>query len=225
MKKVVIGLLFGLFFMGQCMAIALGELQVKSHLNSPLEASLDIHSVGDLKLSDVKVSMAPIACYEYLGMTPPNWLDKIEVSVLDADKETPRIKIKTKEPITDLYANLVVQLRWAEYVLTKRFIVLFEPSTPIASEIKETDVLLAQQKIVEKLGQLEERIGALAHLNQELVNQNESLRQQMLKMAKQQEEANKIKPVAFHRVEPTLFFDLMDKNPTHFAIHTLQAFF
>jgi len=110
------------------LALGLGELQMQSFLNEPLQAELTILDTRELTADDIRIRLAGIDEFERLGVDRSYFLTSIEFEI-DLDPSTGRgvIRLTTEDAVLEPYLNLVVEARWPNGRVLREYTVLVDP--------------------------------------------------------------------------------------------------
>lgn len=177
-----------LLFMSPCLALHLGDIKVDSYLNEPLKAKIDID--GEKENEPFSAFLADRKTYETLLKEAPSWLEKVKVGIAD-EKAKSFITLSTTEPIYDLFAELIVNAKIKDEILTKQYTLLLSPRDLIKQEAK-TNVPKQkeranfnqeiEQKILQRIGELEKQIVTLNEVNQDIAKKYEFIKNQNEKL-------------------------------------------
>jgi len=114
-----------LFAMGQAWAVALGKIEVTSHLGETFFAEAPIQLDAGEKISDVSVELAAPSDYQILEVFRDAALSKLSVEVVN-DLRGPRAVIKSTEAVDTPYFNLVLKLRYGHATNFKKYPVFLD---------------------------------------------------------------------------------------------------
>ena len=112
----------GLSLSSQLLALGLGEMTLKSALNQPLNAEVELVDVADLSKWEIKPSLASTEDFERAGVDRLFFLTKIKFKV-DGDS----LVLTTREPVTEPFLNFLVELNWPSGRVLREYTVLLDP--------------------------------------------------------------------------------------------------
>jgi len=117
-------LIAGLVASSQLMALGLGELELKSALNQPLQAEIELIDSGDLSDDEIKSALANAEDFERAGVERVFFLTKIRFRV-----EGNKITLTTREPVNEPFLNFLVELNWPSGRALREYTLLLDPPT------------------------------------------------------------------------------------------------
>ena len=112
----------------QVNALGLGEIQVNSALNEPLDAEIKLTQVRDLSPLQIQPRMASLD--EYATSTDgrqSRYLRDIQFQVLVSPEGTGRIRLKSTEPVQEPFLNFMVEVNWPSGRLVREYTLLLDP--------------------------------------------------------------------------------------------------
>ena len=126
-------------------AAGLGKLSVFSALGEPLKAEIEVLEANAQELSALSASLASFEAYQAQGIAHAAIHSSVALELGKKSNGTPIIKVKTMQPVTDPFLDLLVQLDWATGRLQREYTVLLDPPgykqedsadvTPASSEL------------------------------------------------------------------------------------------
>jgi len=133
MKKWLMFLLIGLM-PATSFALGLGPITMKSALNQPLDATIDIHSVQKGDLDGLSVKIASEEDFKRVSVEKSSFLSRIEFKVVKKGESGGYIQLSTKAPVTEPYLDFLIDARWPRGRELKEYTVLVDPPVLIAEE-------------------------------------------------------------------------------------------
>lgn len=130
------------------MALGLGELELESFLNEPLNASVDLLNTGSLHQDEIKVRLATREDFERMGLERAYFLTNIEFEVVMDSSGRGHIKMSSDEPVLEPYLDFLVEARWPSGRLLREYTVLIDP--PVFAE--SSNVVSASKRVEEVEG-------------------------------------------------------------------------
>lgn len=108
-------------------AAGLGKLTVISGLGEPLNAEIDLLSTTPEELSTLTADIAPEEAYAVQGLERSALHNSIEIEVSKKPDGTPILKLSTRQPISDPFLDMLVQVDWATGRLLREYTILLDP--------------------------------------------------------------------------------------------------
>lgn len=129
-----------LAMMTPAMAVALGvgDYELNSYLNQPLEMEVSLHEVGDLSAEEILVSLAPQSEFDAAGVERSYFLNRLEFSVEMTGQDEAILHVTTDQPVREPYLNFLVEFLWPTGRLMREYTVLLDP--PSFSDTSTTSV-------------------------------------------------------------------------------------
>ena len=118
-----------LAMMTPAMAVALGvgEYELNSYLNQPLEMEVSLHEVGDLSAEEILVNLAPQSEFDSAGVERSYFLNRLEFSVELTGGDEAVLYVTTDQPVREPYLNFLVEFLWPTGRLMREYTVLLDP--------------------------------------------------------------------------------------------------
>ena len=109
-------------------ALGLGDIEVNSFLNQPLDAKIEVLSARGGEIDDLLVSLASREAFTRAGLERPRHLNDLKFSVVkDETGETAVIMVTTHSAIKEPFLNFLVEADWSKGRLLREFTVLLDP--------------------------------------------------------------------------------------------------
>ncbi len=108
-------------------AAGLGKLNVISGLGEPLKADIELLSVTAEELSSINATIAPIQAYQDQGLEKPASHNDIKIEVAKNARGMPVLKLRSVQPITDAFLDMLIQVDWSSGRLLREYTVLLDP--------------------------------------------------------------------------------------------------
>ncbi|MEJ2609937.1 MAG: FimV/HubP family polar landmark protein [Candidatus Thiodiazotropha sp.] len=109
------------------LALGLGEIHPQSALNQSFKADIDLLSVTQEELQDIRVSLASMEVFEKAGMDRPYLLTNLKFTPQLTASGKPVISITSKDPIREPFLNFLIEINWPKGRLVREFTVLLDP--------------------------------------------------------------------------------------------------
>lgn len=112
---------------GVAAALGVGEYQLNSYLNQPLDMDVSLHEVGDLSAEEILVNLAPQSEFDAAGVDRSYFLNRLEFSVELQEGDKAQLHISTDQPVREPYLNFLVEFLWPTGRLMREYTVLLDP--------------------------------------------------------------------------------------------------
>jgi pilus assembly protein FimV len=118
-------------------ALGLGDIEINSVLNNPLQAVVELTSATDAELEELKVSIASSEAFARAGVTRAGILSGFTFSAERTPAGKPVIRISTTEPVREAFLEFLLEVAWSRGRLVRQYTVLVDPpytmpATPVA---------------------------------------------------------------------------------------------
>lgn len=117
---------------GVAQALGLGEIELQSYLNEPLNAEIGLRKSEGIAPGDVFVNIAPQSAFERVGIDRNFFLTKLNFQVTTAPDGNLVVNVSTREPLREPYLNFLVEVTWPSGRLMREYAVLVDP--PVYAE-------------------------------------------------------------------------------------------
>ncbi len=111
------GLLFG---------FELGNLQLNSFLNQPLDAEIKLVNVDASLLQDLQIKLADAAVYESMGVTYDSGVAQAKLVVELLTDGQYVIRLQTVNDLTEPFINLLLEMNWSSGTLLREFAAILD---------------------------------------------------------------------------------------------------
>ena len=102
----------GLLSPGMAAALGLGEISLKSYLNEPLSAEVQLLEIGDLDPSQIRVRLATREDFSRAGVERAYFLTSLKFEVVGEGADSARLVITSPDPVREPYLDFIVEARW-----------------------------------------------------------------------------------------------------------------
>ena len=119
-------------------ALGLGDIVLHSALNEPLDAEIELLSVGRGDVEDINVTLAKSDDFARAGLDRPFWLSKLRFRVQADPDGKARVKVTTRQPIREPFLNFLLEVNWPKGRLLREYTVLLDP--PVYSAVASARV-------------------------------------------------------------------------------------
>ena len=123
-------------YVGVASALGLGELELDSALNQPLDATIFLQGGENLEPSDIRVSLADAAAFRSAGLDRPHFLTELRFTpTLENNRLV--VRVQSPGPVREPYLNFLVELRRPNGRLLREYTLLLDPpmyQPPVVSQ-------------------------------------------------------------------------------------------
>ena len=126
---------------GVAAALGVGDYQLHSYLNQPLDMDVSLHEVGDLSAEEILVNLAPQSEFDAAGVDRSYFLNRLEFSVEFQDGDKAQLHISTDQPVREPYLNFLVEFLWPTGRLMREYTVLLDPPSFADSTVTAAPVI------------------------------------------------------------------------------------
>jgi pilus assembly protein FimV len=120
-------------------ALGLGDINVKSFLNQPLNAEVELLNVRDLTAQEILPGLATKDDFARAGVDRNYFLTGLRYEVVVRDNGTAFVKVTSHKPVREPFLNFLVEVHWPAGRLLREYTLLLDPPTfsdDIASSVK-----------------------------------------------------------------------------------------
>ncbi|HMW50413.1 MAG TPA: hypothetical protein PKC70_19110, partial [Cellvibrionaceae bacterium] len=111
------------------MGLGLGEIKLKSTLNQPLYAEIQLTQTKDLTDREILVGLASAADFARVGVERPGFLGDLKFQVVMDPGKGPLVRITSSKAVVEPYLNFIVQAQWPSGKLLREYTVLVDLPT------------------------------------------------------------------------------------------------
>jgi pilus assembly protein FimV len=109
------------------MALGLGDIHLKSTLNAPLDAEIDLVGAAPEDLQGLKASIASRDNFLRYGLDYPAFVSGVKLQIGKSADGRDVIQLHSADPVTEPFATLLVEVNWARGHLLHEYTVLLDP--------------------------------------------------------------------------------------------------
>ncbi|WP_372985285.1 FimV/HubP family polar landmark protein [Marinobacter sp.] len=117
---------------GVAQALGLGEIELQSYLNEPLDAEIVLPQSRGVSPGDVLVNIASDTAYERVGLDRNQFLSKLRFEIVTGTDGNLVVNVSSREPLREPYLNFLLELSWPNGRLMREYAVLVDP--PVYAE-------------------------------------------------------------------------------------------
>lgn len=113
----------------QADALVLGDIDLHSYLNQPLDASIKVLPEQAVRLNEVHVGLATRRDFEKAGIEQRPLPGVIGFKVTEGADGIPVIRLSSREPIKEPLLDFIIEVSWPNGHLLREYTVFLDPST------------------------------------------------------------------------------------------------
>mgnify|MGYP001821839850 CR=1 FL=1 len=112
---------------GNALALGLGDIELKSALNQPLDAEIELLSATDAELEELKVAIGSPDSFARAGIDRPVFLSKLRFDVARNDQGEPVIQVSSRDLVQEPFLDFILEVSWSKGRLVREYTVLVDP--------------------------------------------------------------------------------------------------
>ncbi len=109
------------------MALGLGDIEMRSALNQPLDAEIVLNSVQADELDGLIVQLASREAFERAGIEKSPVLSALKFSVNQKADGTHYIKVGSRGPVVEPFLNFLLEVDWPRGRMVREYTILLDP--------------------------------------------------------------------------------------------------
>ena len=125
-RYVVFVLVLAAMMPGGAMALGLGDIHLKSPLNAPLDAEIDLTATAE-EIRGLKVALASRESFSRYGLDYPAFLDSVTLVPAKAADGHDVLQVRSTAVVTEPFATLLIEATWPRGRLVREYTVLLDP--------------------------------------------------------------------------------------------------
>ncbi len=130
LRKLVLACGFASFALSNyASALGLGEVKLKSTLNQPLSAEVQLLDTKGLSPEQIIVSLASVGDFERNGLDFSHFYSEFKFEVALDNPSGPVVRITSRNPVREPYLNFLVEARWTSGRLLREYTLLMDLPT------------------------------------------------------------------------------------------------
>lgn len=108
-------------------ALGLGNLELHSALNQPLNADIKLFSTQPAELDGMQIGLASNEMFEQAGVDRPQWLSQLKFSITKDASGQPRINVTSSQPVQEPFVTFLLEVNWSDGRLVREYTLLLDP--------------------------------------------------------------------------------------------------
>jgi pilus assembly protein FimV len=130
LRKLVLACGFASFALSNyASALGLGEVKLKSTLNQPLSAEVQLLDTKGLSPEQIIVSLASVSDFERNGLDFTHFYSELKFEVVLDNPSGPVVRITSRNPVREPYLNFLVEAKWTSGRLLREYTLLMDLPT------------------------------------------------------------------------------------------------
>jgi len=136
--------MLGALATGNVVALGLGEIDLKSSLNQPLSAEVELLSATDAELAELKITIGSTAAFDNAGIERPLFLTKLRFDVKTKPDGTSVIRITSRDAVQEPFLDFLLELSWSKGRVLREYTVLVDPPVTMPAAAPALQAPVAQ---------------------------------------------------------------------------------
>ncbi len=133
-KKWLIAIASTLLYAPMTWALGLGEIEIKSKLNQPLDAEIEITSASSSELKDVVFSIPDVDVFARYNLDRPQVLNSVRFIVENRGSANKIIRLASNQVVKDPFLTFLIQADWPQGRMLREYTVLVDPPLFVPSQ-------------------------------------------------------------------------------------------
>jgi pilus assembly protein FimV len=123
-------------------ALGMGQIQIRSALNQPLNAQIELTAAAGYEYEKLSARLASAQAFAQSGLDRPGFLSDLQFSIQPRPDGGAFIQVTSRRPIREPIVNFLLELEWPQGRLVREFAVFLDPSpTGIAPPVQPVAAL------------------------------------------------------------------------------------
>lgn len=127
--------LLGMLLTNTVLALGLGEIKLNSSLNEPLDAEVQLTSIGELTDIEILVGLGSPRDFDNAGVERLFLLTDLSFAVDLTNRARPLLRITSRKPVREPYLNFLVEVQWPIGRLVREYTLLLD--LPVYAQERE----------------------------------------------------------------------------------------
>jgi len=122
-------------------ALGMGEIEVGTALNEPLDAKIKLFSATQSELKSLEVSLASRDAFERVGIDRLPILHELEFELVSSGAGAPYIKVVSNKAIKEPFLDFILSINWSSGQMMREYTLLLDP--PVFEKEPQTSSISA----------------------------------------------------------------------------------
>ncbi len=107
--------------------LGLGDINLQSALNQPLDARIALTAIGQTRMEEVSVRLASREAFAQAGLERPLFLSDLKFTIERDESGVPVVSIRSGQAIAEPFLDFLVEMNWPNGRLLREYTVLLDP--------------------------------------------------------------------------------------------------
>ncbi len=143
-------------------SLGLGEINLHSALNQPLDAEIGLLSVGNTTVEEIVVKLASKQAFEKSGLERPFFLTKLKFTVAKRLNGDTYLKITSHDPVKEPFLDFIIEANWPSGRVLREYTLLLDPPVLVDERPAALDIPLFESELAADSGSLTQKALAAA---------------------------------------------------------------
>jgi FimV N-terminal domain len=108
-------------------ALGLGGIEVRSTLDQPLNAEIELFSAHPEDVQDMRVTLGSAEAFHHAGIERSFLLSQLRFKVVERAGDRPHIQITSTQPIQEPFLDFLIEVNWPKGRLLREYTALLDP--------------------------------------------------------------------------------------------------
>ncbi len=127
-------------------SLGLGEINLHSALNQPLDAEIGLLSVGSTTVEEIVVKLASKEAFDKAGLERPFFLTKLKFSVAKRVNGDTYLKITSHDPVKEPFLDFIIEANWPSGRVLREYTLLLDPPVLVDERPAALDIPLFESE-------------------------------------------------------------------------------
>ncbi|RMG31846.1 MAG: hypothetical protein D6721_00260 [Gammaproteobacteria bacterium] len=120
-------------YAGQAFALGLGNIRMKSYLDQPLDAEIEVLASSPAEIASLRVKLAPPEAYTRAGVERAYFHGKLHFRVERRPGGKTVIHVTSREPVKEPFLDFLVEADWGAGQIVREYTLLVDPPALLPS--------------------------------------------------------------------------------------------
>jgi pilus assembly protein FimV len=134
---------------GIASALGVGDYELRSYLNQPLEMEVSLTDTDDLTSEEILVSLASQKDFDTAGVDRAYFLTDLNFNVEVDEEGNGTLVIRSTQPVREPFLNFLVEVMWPTGRMLREYTVLLDPPSYEGASVQATAPAASEQPAAE----------------------------------------------------------------------------
>lgn len=106
--------------------LGLGDIELNSSLNQPLDAHIALEDMGELGSDQIKVQLGSQEDFDRAGIERSFFYSQLRFNVVGVDSDDPFIAVTSRDPVREPFLSFIVDVRWTSGRVLREYTLLLD---------------------------------------------------------------------------------------------------